>query len=1064
MTPKSLNMNRESFRKIGSLLLLLILVFGPGSAFSALASQEVTGNIEGTLKDPSGAVIPNATVTATSAQRTFNTTTNDDGVYRFNNLQPGIYTVTASGTGFGTVKRDDVTVELGRTLQVNFELKPVGTGETVTVTASDEPIVDVTSTKIATNVTQQEIDVLPKTINFSSVINVAPGTRNESNAGGFQIDGASGSENRFVVDGLDVTRVFGGTLGATKNIPYDFVKEVQIKSAGYEAEFGGATGGVVNVVTRSGSNDFHGEVRVDYSSDALRAEDNPTLRRKLTDVSQAEFFFTPGGKEKTRFVAPTFALGGPVVKNKLWFFTSYAPEFYRLQRRTQLISVTTGAPSEVVLNTRQTNYTTRNDYFIGRLDFTPYSKLQINGSFIDSGSNNRGLGGATFTGGLPNASATPGLQTTSTTTFNNPRFEFQGGYTPSWQAAVNVVWTPTSKLVVSSRIGRNYLNDKGTNYDIPVNTVQPTIQTPCPTNKFACVPGSTSAGNPIIATNNLTLFDITKRTNYNFDASYIARAFGQHVFKGGYQRSNLFNDILNERSGGFVNFFYDQSFNGQRGTFGYYETNIFGLAGKASSNNQAIFIQDQWQIHKRVTLNLGLRAENEFLPAYPIDLSKHPGLDPALIADRGDKLVSFGWKDKLAPRLGGAWDVFGDGRLKAYASYSVFYDIMKYDMARGSGGGEFWIQTNFALDQLEFRGISPENHPGRQLGPATDLRFPSVGNSFPPGIDPDLKPMREHEYTFGADYAATRDLLFSARFTRKILDKAIDDVGHLVAAGEEYTIANPGFGIGASFYNAPKAVRNYSGLELRVDKRFSNNWYANVSYIYSRLFGNYGGLASSDEFGRANPNINRYFDNLALSYDNFGNIVNGRLATDRPNTFKAFGSYRLNWLKRMTTDIGASQFIYQGTPVTTSVAIRISDPTCFGQGFACNTGNFSVFPNGRGDLGRTPWYTQTDLLVNHRVRYDEHIAFKFQFNVLNLWDERNVLGRFTGGQGAQNLLAPGQFVAYRTPEEYINGNGNLFTRINAGIAAGTLSRDPRFNLPFQFQAPREARFAIGIEF
>jgi hypothetical protein len=195
-----------------------------------------------------------------------------------------------------------------------------------------------------------------------------------------------------------------------------------------------------------------------------------------------------------------------------------------------------------------------------------------------------------------------------------------------------------------------------------------------------------------------------------------------------------------------------------------------------------------------------------------------------------------------------------------------------------------------------------------------------------------------------------------------------------------------------------------------------------------------------------------------LSYDNFGNVANGKLSTDRPNTFKAFGSYRFSWLKRMSTDIGASQFVYQGTPVTTSVAIRIVDPG-IGQ-----TGSFGVYPNGRGDLGRTPWLTQTDLIVNHRIRYDERIAFKFQFNVINLWDERNSIGFFTGGQGAQNLLAPGQFVAFKTPEEYLNGNGNLFTKIDAGIKAGTLSRDPRFNLPFQFQAPREARFAIGIEF
>ncbi len=254
---------RGYYRKVSSFFLLLALLIGPGSAFTVLASQEVSGNIEGTLKDSSGAVIPNAAVSATSPQRTYNATTNDEGYYRFNNLLPGVYTVTASGTGFGTVKRDEVTVELGRTLQVNFELKPVASGESVTVTASDEPIVDITSSKTATNISKEKIDILPKaSLNFSSVIDVAPGARNEPRSGQFQIDGASGSENVFVIDGVEVTRVIGGTLGSTKNIPVDFVQEVQIKSAGYEAEFGGATGGVINVVTKGGTNEFHGEGRL----------------------------------------------------------------------------------------------------------------------------------------------------------------------------------------------------------------------------------------------------------------------------------------------------------------------------------------------------------------------------------------------------------------------------------------------------------------------------------------------------------------------------------------------------------------------------------------------------------------------------------------------------------------------------------------------------------------------------------------------------------------------------------------------------------------------------------
>ncbi|PYS66393.1 MAG: hypothetical protein DMF74_01235, partial [Acidobacteria bacterium] len=296
-------------------LTVAVLLCLTGIAFG----QETTGSIRGNVKDPNGAAVPNATVKATNPQRSFTTTTNSQGEYEFTDqLPPDVYTVTASASGFSEVKRPDVQVLLGKTILVNIDLAVAGTSATVTVTGNQEPLVDVSSSKTATNVSQQQIDVLPKGLNFSSIINVAPGARNEPNAGGFQIDGSSGSENRFIVDGLDVTRIFGGTLGSTKNIPYDFVQQLQVKSAGYEAEFGGATGGVVNLATRSGSNDWHGEVRMDYTSSALRAHDNPAARRKLTDLTQLEYFKNPRGKDNTRQITPTVSVGGPILKNRLW--------------------------------------------------------------------------------------------------------------------------------------------------------------------------------------------------------------------------------------------------------------------------------------------------------------------------------------------------------------------------------------------------------------------------------------------------------------------------------------------------------------------------------------------------------------------------------------------------------------------------------------------------------------------------------------------------------------------------------------------------------------------------
>src|SRR5205085_6922394 len=118
MTPKSFKIGRERFRSLASVLMLLALLFGPGSAFATLAAaQEVTGNIQGEVKDAAGAVVPNATITATSGQRTLNTTTDSGGVYRFQNLQPGVYILTATASGFAELRRENVTVEIGKTLQ-----------------------------------------------------------------------------------------------------------------------------------------------------------------------------------------------------------------------------------------------------------------------------------------------------------------------------------------------------------------------------------------------------------------------------------------------------------------------------------------------------------------------------------------------------------------------------------------------------------------------------------------------------------------------------------------------------------------------------------------------------------------------------------------------------------------------------------------------------------------------------------------------------------------------------------------------------------------------------------
>ncbi|HEV7902598.1 MAG TPA: carboxypeptidase regulatory-like domain-containing protein, partial [Pyrinomonadaceae bacterium] len=237
---------REVIASVTFLLCLTALAFG----------QETTGRIEGTITDPTGAAVPGVTVTINSVGRTEGArpdattgftrtaTTDESGFFRVLEIPPGFYSVTTTSiSGFSGATVPSVEVVLGKTTPVNFSLTAGSVSETVTVT-SDAIAIDPTDNKIQTNITAQVAELLPKGTNFASLLQVAPSVRNEPASGGFQIDGASGSENTFIIDGQEVTNFRTGNLNINNNIPFQFVKEIQVKTNGFEAEYGGATGGV----------------------------------------------------------------------------------------------------------------------------------------------------------------------------------------------------------------------------------------------------------------------------------------------------------------------------------------------------------------------------------------------------------------------------------------------------------------------------------------------------------------------------------------------------------------------------------------------------------------------------------------------------------------------------------------------------------------------------------------------------------------------------------------------------------------------------------------------------
>ncbi|MCU1320167.1 MAG: TonB-dependent receptor plug, partial [Edaphobacter sp.] len=969
-------------------LCLLLLTF---AALPIAIAQETTGAIQGTVTDLSGAVVAGAVVEASSPalMKPVRSTADSHGFYRINALPPGAYRLTISGQGM-SANLTGLDIHAGDLPTINIKAYP-GTNETVVEVNSAAAQVDITQSKVETTITNEVLQLIPKGRSFQSVIAFAPGARQEplqsfapsttstatisplvagARTNGYQIDGASDAENIYLLEGVNITGIAGGGSGTAAggqsgfNVPNEFVQEVAVKTSSFEAQYGGALGGVINVVSQRGNNNWHGSFFTYYRSSALNANDqcaftytaqcglrlDPTTSANSNTRTDAPAQYYIGKQDHYKIIEPGFTIGGPLLKDKLRIFASYVPQIYRARRSVNFTGVNPGP--------RDFNTSLDTHYGFLRLDYSPISRLNLFAAWENSY--------ARLTGSaLPNPDSKLGQRNSSATTDPTTFRQDTGTVNPASVYLFGADYTINSRMLVSSRFGYTYANSEdrgkpsGVRYVYQTSAVADTIVNgvlkrgtetlqPDPNNaghgitfSDAHVPSSyfASSGTSNMSSNQINFYNVLARNQFNIDFSYLKSGlYGTHNFQVGYALSHTTNKPFSGYNGSEVDLYfgadypvgtvltacdaviaanvakYGSSAQGHcRGNYGYFTVHDgVDNAGIAKGNNSAFYLQDGWQVgHTGLTINAGVRFDKEYLPPY----------------SAGASSIGFGFGQKVAPRIGGAYDLLHNGKVKVYASYGKFYDIIKYSLPSGSFGGQYWHDCTYAWDDFNFNTIvptAPGNHGCPASGPAPgvgvgtfieNLDFrKNITNTQDPGVDPNIKPMSQHEVVAGAEWAVTPTMSFTARYARKRLDNTIEDIGASDSLG--FYIGNPGPGYGDTLHRTlygsgltaplcptcplqPKASRNYDGLELKVTKTIANKWFISAFYTYSKLTGNYPGLTSTNisdgSGGRQSPNNNRSFDEPQMQFTAHGKPFGGPLPTDRPNAFQAFGNYRQHW-------------------------------------------------------------------------------------------------------------------------------------------------------------------------
>lgn len=1047
-----------------------------GSALlSSLAFAQGTAVVTGIVTDAAtGKPVPDVVLTATSPalQGEEVVVTDAAGLYRLPQLPAGVYSLKLEKESYKPYSRTDINIRTDRTVRVNIQLQPESVQGDVVTVVGRPPTVDVGSTTTGINVGKDFINniafVQPNgsgVRSFESLASVAPQVIADDFGYGFS--GAQSPENLYLVDGVSVSDPAFGTNGA--QFPLEFVEEANVITGGYQAEYGRATGGVLNVVTKSGSNEFHGSVWGNWTPGLLSGVSAPILNRKSVVQTQDRLWNTVDfGAE----------VGGPIIKDRLWFFVGFAPSFARVQTTRELRSFDNPDDANTTRtllpgSTQKRLEDQRAFSYIAKLTFLINSDNNISLSVIGSPSSgntpfsfNERRKTATWNGGVNSYNDTSSVSLRYQGGFLDKHllldasvgwFRIRNGSLPNDGSAFNFTPGDGTAAGTPAVIYRRTASHNISEFE----TLSAEGLALCKTAEQC--PGTSSDATYTIGGFGFLQDATLDRIQGRASATFLTQLLGHHIFKAGVDIEHLRYDLKKAYSG--ANLLRESTagtrFDDYR-QYGYFTapdepTRQNVIISTPTSNSVGAYIQDSWSVMDLVTLNLGLRYENQQLIS-------------------GDGSLGMTLNNMLSPRLGVIYDFTQQGRSKLFANFSRYYEAMPIDIADRALTGENQYQQQHAIKGNRF-ATDPATNPGcdplKDINQATneclDPRNTRATNRFNGGdydpgatglqtgagktpIDPNLKPQSTDEILVGGEYEVISDGRVGATYTRRYMNYVVEDMSNDEAS--TYFIGNPGYGIASGF---PKAVRDYDAVSVYFNKAFSDGWMAQVSYTYASLRGNYNGLFRP-ETGQLDPNINADFDLISLLPNR-----TGPLDADRNHFVKAYASKEFQITNSFSIIAGLTYEGRSGAPIN-----YLGSHPLYG------ADEVFVLPRGAG--GRLPWRHAINAKVGISYRISKDNVVQFTTDVFNVFN-------FQAVTAVDQTITNSDVLPFQTndkdPQKAACLSGNSLPQCTGGnTAISTSTTDDNGNLipltraelnsnfkqPTAYQSPISVRFGIRFSF